>query len=78
MFRYCKLFAMERAKEESEYYARWARHYSETVKFNMCPYFEWFTFIKLPEETKKLCETLPGTSVITNKIESLVNICDYC
>ena len=62
------MFAMEEAKNDDEYFDRWAKQYSATVKTNLCPYYEWFGF-KLSEETKKFCKTLPGQQLyfITNK-----------
>ena len=53
------MFTMGNAKNDEEYFDRWAQHYSESVKTNLCPYYEWFVF-KLSDETKKVCEALPG------------------
>jgi hypothetical protein len=46
--------------DENDYFDRWTRHYSEAVNANLCPYFEWFK-VKISDDTKKFCETLPGT-----------------
>ena len=53
------MYAMPRAKNEDDYYDRWAKHYSASVKTNVCPYFEWFGF-PLTKGTKNFCGTLPG------------------
>ena len=50
---------MERSAQDDEYFDRWIRQYSEAVKTNMCTYFEWFN-IKMTDETKEFCKTLPG------------------
>jgi hypothetical protein len=50
---------MERPAHEDDLFDRWVRQYSEAVKTNLCPYFEWFN-LKITDETKEFCKTLPG------------------
>ncbi len=57
------MFAMDKAKDQEEYYDRWAKHYSDSVQTNLCPYYEWFGF-KLSNETKEFCKTLTGSYLI--------------
>ena len=57
---------MEPPKEEDDYFDRWVRQYSEVVKTNMCTYFEWFK-LKIKDETKEYCKTLPG-KIVNNKL----------
>ena len=54
-----QLFKMEPAAHEDDLFDRWVRQYSEAVKTNLCPYFEWFN-LKITDETKEFCKTLPG------------------
>ena len=60
-------FELGTADDEEGYYDRWTRQYSEVVKTNMCDYFGWFN-VKISEETKKFCQTLPGTSLIMQHV----------
>ncbi len=39
----------------------WARRYSQTVKTNLCPYFEWWGW-PLTAATKEACALLPAWS----------------
>jgi hypothetical protein len=50
---------MDPPANEDDLYDRWVRQYSEAVKTNLCPYFEWFN-LKITDETKTFCKTLPG------------------
>jgi hypothetical protein len=54
-----QLFKMDPPAHEDDLYDRWVRQYSEAVKTNLCPYFEWFN-LKITDETKTFCKTLPG------------------
>jgi hypothetical protein len=36
----------------------WARHFSQTVSTDLCPYFEWWGW-KLTKDTKDICAKLP-------------------
>ena len=58
-----QLFMLGGVSDENEYFDRWTRHYSEAVNANLCPYFEWFK-VKVKDDTKKYCETLPGTLIL--------------
>ncbi len=57
---------MEPPKQEDELFDRWVYQYSKSVKTNMCTYFEWFKILKLNDETKKYCQTLPGEQISQN------------
>ena len=59
MYKQFQCFDLGIADDENDYYDRWTRHYSEAVKTNMCDYFGWFD-VKISEETKTYCQTLPG------------------
>ena len=57
---------MKKPAQEDDYFDRWTRYYSESVRKNLCPYFEWFK-LKLTKETKAFCSTLPGKTSETGK-----------
>jgi hypothetical protein len=56
---------MDPPAHEDDLYDRWVRQYSEAVKTNLCPYFEWFN-LKITDETKTFCKTLPGKYAFQN------------
>ena len=56
---------MPNAEKDDEYFDRWAKHYSDSVQTNLCPFYEWFGFT-LTEDTKKLCESLPGLLLLVD------------
>jgi hypothetical protein len=56
---------MDPPAHEDDLYDRWVRQYSEAVKTNLCPYFEWFN-LKITDETKTFCKTLPGKNALQN------------
>jgi hypothetical protein len=64
---------MEPPAQEDDYFDRWVRHYSESVKTNMCPYFEWFN-LKITHETKEFCKTLPGKCFVLLRLQFLLQI----
>ena len=64
---------MERPAQEDEYFDRWIRQYSEAVKTNMCTYFEWFK-IKMTDETKEFCKTLPGKYEIAMSFKPIIKL----